>query len=68
MSRLCNTEKILEKLVCKRVYQFLTENNIIYDLHFGFRQNYSTAHVLIILTLKVLDRLLMKDTSDIEYF
>ena len=68
MSRLCNTEKILEKLICKRVYQFLTENSIIYDLNFGFRQNYSTAHILIILSLKVLDRLLMKDTSDIEYF
>ena len=34
----------------KRVYQFLTENNIIYDLQFGFRQNFSTAHVLIDLT------------------
>ena len=34
----------------KRVYQFLTENNIIYDLQFGFRQNFSTAHALINLT------------------
>ena len=31
----------------KRIYQFLTENNIIYDLQFGFRQNVSTAHALI---------------------
>ena len=36
--------------MCKRVYQFLTENNIIYDLQFGFRQNFSTAHALINLT------------------
>ena len=34
----------------KRVYQFLTENNIIYDLEFGFRQNFSTACALINLT------------------
>ena len=45
-----NVEKILEKLMYKRVYQFLTENNIIYDLQFGFRQNFSTAHALINLT------------------
>ena len=34
----------------KRVYQFQTENDIIYDLRFGFRQNFSTAHALINLT------------------
>ena len=43
-------EKILEKLMYKSVYRFLTENNIIYDLQFGFRQNCSTAHALIYLT------------------
>ena len=31
----------------KRVYQFLTENNIIYDLQFGFRQKFSVANALI---------------------
>ena len=50
ISLLSNIEKILEKLMYKRVYQFLTENNIIYDLQFGFRQNFSTAHALINLT------------------
>ena len=34
----------------KRVYQFLTEKNIIYDWQFDFRQNFSTAHALINLT------------------
>ena len=34
----------------KRNYQFLTENSNIYDLQFGFRQNFSTAHALINLT------------------
>ena len=36
--------------MCKRVYQFLTENNINYGLQFGFRQNFFTAHALINLT------------------
>ena len=31
----------------KRLYTFLNNNNIIYNLQFGFRQNYSTSHVLI---------------------
>ena len=53
ISLLSNVEKILEKLMYKRVYNFLTENNIIYDLQFGFRQKFSTSHALINLTEKV---------------
>ena len=34
----------------KRVYNFLSHNNIIYDLQFGFRQKFSTSHALINLT------------------
>ena len=34
----------------KRLYTFLDYNNIIYDLQFGFRQQYSTSHALINLT------------------
>ena len=47
---LSNIGKILEKSMYKRVYQFLTEKNIIYDWQFDFRQNFSTAHALINLT------------------
>ena len=50
ISLLSNIEKILEKLMYKRVYQFLTENNIIDDLQLGFRQNFSNARALINLT------------------
>ena len=32
------------------VCQFLTENDIIYDLQFVFKQSFSAAHALIILT------------------
>ena len=34
----------------KRLYTFLNNNNIIYNLQLGFRQQYSTSHVLINIT------------------
>ena len=46
ISLLSNIEKILEKLMYRRLYTFLN-NNIIYDLQFGFRKQYSTSHALI---------------------
>ena len=48
ISLLSNFEKILEKLMYKRLYTFLDDNNIMYDLQFGFRQQYSTCHVTVI--------------------
>ena len=33
-----------------RMYKFLSDNNLIYSLQFGFRQKYSTVHALISLT------------------
>ena len=32
--------------MCKRLYSFLSNNNIIYNLQFGFRQQYSASHAL----------------------
>ena len=53
ISLLSNIEKILEKLMYKRLYTFLNNNNIIYNLQFGFRQQYSTSHVLINFTKNI---------------
>ena len=50
ISLLSNIEKILEKLMYKRLCTFLDYNNIIYDLQFRFRQQYSTSHALINIT------------------
>ena len=47
---LSNIEKILEKRMHKRLYTFLDNKNIIYDLQFGFRWQYSTSHALINIT------------------
>ena len=49
ISLLSNIEKILEKIMYKRLYTFLN-NNIIYNLQFGFRQQYYTSHALINIT------------------
>ena len=50
ISLLSNIEKILEKSMYKRLYTFLDYKNIIFDLLFGFRQQYSTSHALINIT------------------
>ena len=34
----------------KRLYTFLNKNNVIYNLQFGFRQQYSISHALINIT------------------
>ena len=39
--------KILEKLVYNRVYNFLQNCNLLYNYQFGFRKNYSTSLALL---------------------
>ena len=41
ISLLSNIEKSLEKLMYRCLYKFLNNNNIVYELQFGFRQNFS---------------------------
>ena len=38
------------KLMYKRLYTFFNNNNIIYNIQFGFRQQRFTSHALINLT------------------
>jgi len=39
--------KLLEKLMHKRLYSFLQKNSVLYQYQFGFRKNYSTSLALI---------------------
>ena len=39
--------KLLEKVVYKRLYNFLIKNNILYKYQFGFRKNHSTSMALL---------------------
>ena len=40
-------DKLLEKIICVRLKQFLKKHNILYKYQFGFRENHSTSHALI---------------------
>ena len=50
ISLLSNINKIIEKLMHERLYNFLTKHNVIYELQFGFRKKHSTTHALMKLT------------------
>ena len=50
ISLLSNINKILEKIMFNRTYDFLDKYKCIYDLQFGFRKKYSVNHALIKIT------------------
>ena len=52
ISLLSNIDKILERLMYNRLYNFLEKKEIIFSLKFGFCQKYTT-HALIHLTDKI---------------
>ena len=46
-------DKIMEKIMHKKLYYFLEENNILSKKQFGFRKNNSTVYALIEITEKI---------------
>ena len=46
-------DKIIEKLVHKRLYNYLEQQNILYHKQFGFRKNNSTTFALMEITEKI---------------
>ena len=46
-------DKIIEKLMHKRLYEFLEVNNILFENQFGFRKNNSTVYALMEITEKI---------------
>ena len=46
ISLLTTISKILEKIVFKRVYEFLVETRQLYENQFGFRSNHSCEHAI----------------------
>ena len=57
ISLLSNINKIFEKIMYKRLYNFLCLQNSFYELQFGFRNKHSTTHALISLTEKIREAL-----------
>ena len=45
--------KILEKLMCNRLLNFLDKNNVFFDKQFGFRARHSTDHAI----LSIIDKI-----------
>lgn len=50
ISLLPNINKIVEKMMHSRLYDFLEDKNIIFESQFGFRKKHSTTHALVDLT------------------
>ena len=54
ISQLSIFDKIIKKIMHKRLYVFLQEHNILFQNQFGFRKNNSTSFALIEITEKIL--------------
>ena len=52
ISLLSNIGKLIEKLIYKRLYAFLEQNECLYTNQFGFRNLHSTNHALVNITEK----------------
>ena len=50
VSILCSLSKVLEKIVLDQINEFVTKNDIIYELQSGFRKSHSTETCLMYLT------------------
>ena len=59
--------KIAEKLMYKRLYNFLEIHEILYDLQFGFRASHSLNHALISMTESIKKSLDNKNLG-VEFF
>lgn len=53
ISLLSNLNKIFEKVIYKRLYNFIEENDCLYSHQYGFRGNHSTTHALINITEEI---------------
>ena len=57
ISLLSNLNKIFEKVIFNRVYDFLEDSDLLYKYQFGFRKKHSTNHALISITEQIREAL-----------
>ena len=57
ISLLSNLDKIFEKLIYKRTYDFLQQHNVFFQQQFGFRKKHSTSHAILNMIQKIMDAL-----------
>jgi hypothetical protein len=53
--------KLFEKIIYRRLYDFLVSQNVIYDKQFGSRKNHSTAHAINYSINKIIKNLELKN-------
>ena len=46
-------DKVIEKIIHKKLYHFLEQHNILFENQFGFRKNNSTSYALMEITEKI---------------
>ncbi|CAL4237601.1 unnamed protein product, partial [Meganyctiphanes norvegica] len=44
--------KMFEKIISKRIYNFLEKYNLLYEFQYGFCQGHSTSHALVEIKIK----------------
>ena len=47
MSLLPSISKILEKIICSRLFTYIIENDILYDKQSGHQEGYSRNHEIV---------------------
>ena len=57
ISLLSNLDKIFEKLIYIRTYNFFQLNNVFFQQQFGFRKKHSTSHAILNMIQKIMDTL-----------
>ena len=57
MSLLPSFSKIIEKIICKRLYNYLKDNNLLVDDQYGFREKISTENAIYTLLNYILSEL-----------
>ena len=53
-SLLITTSKVLEKIIYKKVYSYLEQNNILYNSQYGFRTNHNCEQAIMELVSRCL--------------
>ena len=61
ISLLCSFSKILEKIVCNRLSNYLESNTLMCNQQFGFRRHHSTIHPLTLFLNKISETLNKKE-------
>ena len=57
ISLLSNINKIFEKTMCLRIRNHFERNNLLYSFQFGFRQNHSTNHAVLMMVQKIQEQI-----------